>query len=436
MTVATVIYDATNGSDTAASGSNLPATAKTGVDGDGVTNTLTLNETVDFTGVADDGTDVLYYEGATTDRHLFTIASFNPSVAACTTITTTEAFSASRTAKKWAVGGKRKTLENDSGRYDHADWGAGWVIEFEVGTYTITNALTPPGGTRTTGPTTLRAVSGAATRPVLDVASNIYVVSSGDMGTGESLVIKGLDINSTATSLAALRCGSVDDSDIYLIDCEFDTVDIGVLLEASATGNGIQIVGCTFTSSADSAIEAAAGADDWRVQIVNCKFIDITTGNTAAILAHDPDTTQWLVFGCTFSNCDRGVSCEVDNGTSASVIIRQNTIYGSDEGVLIWHAGGTFPDGMQIDCSGNIFHTCDYGFYVNDTQFANKIIGPNAFYNSTSGDRGNVADHDDNIDSTLTENPFEDPASADFDLNNAVNGGELVKFTCPHVVNG
>jgi hypothetical protein len=58
--------DSTNGSksDTACSGAG-PSTAVTGTNGDVSGTTCTLNETKDFTGAADDGSDVLYIE---TDR--------------------------------------------------------------------------------------------------------------------------------------------------------------------------------------------------------------------------------------------------------------------------------------------------------------------------------------------------------------------------------
>ena len=114
MALPTLTYNASSGSDTLASGAG-PSTAVTGTNGDVTSGgtTLTLNTTKDFTGAANDGSDVLWYEGATTDRHLFRISSFTGGVATCTAIVIQgSTFSATRTAKNWAVGGKRKTFEN------------------------------------------------------------------------------------------------------------------------------------------------------------------------------------------------------------------------------------------------------------------------------------------------------------------------------------
>ena len=166
MAFPVITYDAANGSDTAASGAG-GATAVTGTNGSGTagTSTFSLNEEVDFTGVADDGSDALWCESTANERHLFRITAFNPSVAACTTLTTTEVIGATNiTTANWAVGGKRKTVEADTAQSDDDDMADGWNAEFEAGTYTITAAIRPQGGTAAIrGPTVYAATAKGST---------------------------------------------------------------------------------------------------------------------------------------------------------------------------------------------------------------------------------------------------------------------------------
>lgn len=85
-----------------------PNGAVGGTSGDISGTTLTLNETKDFSAYT--GTCLVFIDTPTvaphTDRSWFTVASFNPSAAACTSITLAETASASRTGRIWKVGGQ------------------------------------------------------------------------------------------------------------------------------------------------------------------------------------------------------------------------------------------------------------------------------------------------------------------------------------------
>ena len=173
----TVIYDATSGSDTAPTGNH-----GSGTNGDIATTTLTLNETVDFTGVADDDTDYLWFTGNAGDRHLFTITAFVGGVATCTSLTLSETCTASRTASNWAVNGERKTLINDTTREDWDDYGTDWNIQFKEGTYLVGDGQiqTPATATSETVPQIWSAHSSATSKPIIkraSTASNGRVVS-------------------------------------------------------------------------------------------------------------------------------------------------------------------------------------------------------------------------------------------------------------------
>ena len=147
--LATITYNAASGSDTAASGGTLPATAithtgRSTLDGDD-SNTFTFNDagTHDCSGGADDGSDVLWVAASSADRHLHRITSYTGGIATCTAIVVAETMSASISASNWAIGGKRATFENDTGRYDWEDWNTGWTVELDDD-QTINAALTLP----------------------------------------------------------------------------------------------------------------------------------------------------------------------------------------------------------------------------------------------------------------------------------------------------
>ncbi|MCP3882358.1 MAG: DUF5123 domain-containing protein [Sulfitobacter sp.] len=433
MVLPTITYDATNGSDTASGGGvgrDSGSTGYTGTDGDGTGTTLTLNETKNFTAgdvaVAEDGSDVLWYDGVAGERHLFSISSFNPSAEACTSITTVESFDSAQTAQDWAVGGERKTLEGLANP-DHEDWGAGWTIEFDAGTYTVTDTLTPLGGTRALGPTTLQASSGAATRPILDVTSNIVTIHTAGLGTGESIVIKGLEFNSTAASNATLWLTGMTDCDIYAHDCEFDVADVGVMLDAAATGNTLQVRDCVFASSTDSCIEASANTADWQVQLLDCLF---KPSSASATLVAQGTACQWSFINCVF-NDKTGNHIYADTSTASfGLIFIGNTFYGAGT-TAIDLSSASQGNGFQVLILNNIFYGCGTALDSGDSTFTAKLhVGPNA-YGGNDTDLTNVTAHADDV--ALTADPFTDAANDDFTLNNVAGGGALLRHTAEEV---
>ena len=150
MAFPVVRYSSVSGSNTAASGAPFGMTPVTDVTtsqtvtGTALSNTITFSSAVDLTGIANDGSDVIYVGHGLDERYLFAIASITGTVAACTAVTTEQAIGATGlTAESWAIGGLRKdgmlqdgTNDADgikSVHYDSEDWSTGWTAEFTNG---------------------------------------------------------------------------------------------------------------------------------------------------------------------------------------------------------------------------------------------------------------------------------------------------------------
>src|SRR3954463_10134754 len=125
MALPTILIDSATGSDTTASGAG-PGTALTGSAGvsagDGLS--VTLDGSPDLTGVATDGSHVLYFADATAGNRNF--AKITAANNGTKVVTVSDALGFTLT-KAWAIGGKRasllgtnssKLIENNSGNGD------------------------------------------------------------------------------------------------------------------------------------------------------------------------------------------------------------------------------------------------------------------------------------------------------------------------------
>lgn len=170
-------YNASTGSDTLASGAG-PATAIGGspnvatvVSGPSTTIELTTGSpftVVDVSGVATDGSHVIWMD-TPSGRKLSKIVGrvlgdAGKGVQASVTVEDTFSFAG---GVNFAIGGKRKTLESDASQLDYSDFKEGWVIEFDSGTYDLTSTWTVPLSTVNGPGFTIRAASGAGTKPII-----------------------------------------------------------------------------------------------------------------------------------------------------------------------------------------------------------------------------------------------------------------------------
>ena len=418
----TIVYNASTGSDTAASGAG-PATAVTGTNAEGVAldTTLTLNETVDFTGVADDaGSDALWCETNAGERHLFSIASFTGGAATCTAIVTNTAFDADFAAKSWAVGGKRQTLDSESTNNDWEDMLAGWTFEFEAGTYDVSEAIdNPVGGTITDGPVTFQAATGAA--PV------IRSHAAGHMWTFQIDVPMVYLLGLTLTTLHTLQLfgGGIRFSaaergqGCVVRDCICEGgLGYGIYADGGCYWTAVD---CIFRNMARQPFYWSGG---YGGSLRRCRFQGSDNGfagvNGASGAQGGP-----IFIECIFSGCDT-YGAEV-TATNATVQQFYNcTFYNNTlDGLRILGHSGSQPEKASVTVENCIFvSNGGYGINYTYSDNASLFIGPNAYYNNTSGQRNNIPAHSDDV--TMTADPFSDAAGDDFSLNTAAGGGALI----------
>jgi hypothetical protein len=202
-----ILVNSSTGSDSLASGAG-PGTALTGTNastsGDGLT--VTLDGSPDLSGVAVDGSHVIYLVDATAGARNF--GKITAKDDGADTVTVSNAFGLSLSGKSWAIGGKRAAVDSATSRKLRDNNSAagdampGWTLEMESGhTETITGSmLFRRAGDVTDGPITFRGALGAATRPMLTFTFN----NNGIDVRGNFVTVKDFDgKNTNATKTAS-----------------------------------------------------------------------------------------------------------------------------------------------------------------------------------------------------------------------------------------
>lgn len=197
MATPVILFDS-SGSDTAASGAG-PGTALSGTSASYSGSVFTLDGSPDLSGVATDGSHVIWVS-TSTGRKFFTI---NATDDGADTVTVDDAPAGTTTGLTWGLGGKRATLagsleviENGGGDGDCKD---DWIIEFGDGyTETITGEVNARGPNSTIY---FQGESGATTLPVLSFSGN----TDGIISRAESWVFQDFEIRSTGTKTSTAR---------------------------------------------------------------------------------------------------------------------------------------------------------------------------------------------------------------------------------------
>ena len=423
MALPTIVYNATSGSDTAASGAG-PATAVTGTaaahTGGASSTTITLTNTPDLSGVATDGSAVIWINDTAGNRHLSKITAVDDGA---DTVTTEDSFNiAAGSAKDYAIGGKRKTLENDTSNKDWADGKEGWVWEFEDGTYALTATATWVATTSTNVvPTTVRAAAGAA--PVFTVASAISAFTWTDDGEiifvrVKIQVLTGGNSTSDGVVVPAASRG-------VFIKCTLD-IDDG----ASAGGDGFNCVASSatlllFNCKVNARQSALLVSTRIRLYAAGCRFHDSTDGLSLSSIS----TLQSLVFeSCGFDN-NSAEGADISNTfqSDTNVVFRNCTFYNNaGDGIDFTGLLNRYNRSFAII---NCIFDSNGGYGINGSSGVSEVdrawIDYNAFRNNTSGEMNNLANGPNDV--TLTADPFTDAASFDFSLNDTAGGGAACK---------
>ncbi|MCH8096444.1 MAG: hypothetical protein IID53_05150, partial [Proteobacteria bacterium] len=169
MVLSVLTYNASSGSDTAASGAG-PSTAITGSSAtNGAGNIVNLDGTPDLSGVAVN--DIIWVNVSGVNINLSRITAVDDGA----DTVTTEDLTVLGGGVTWAIGGKRKTLENNTSKMDWEDSKAGWRFVFEAGTYSITKDIDPGVGDDTNGPVEFVSSDPGVVLPIFDITTNIRI---------------------------------------------------------------------------------------------------------------------------------------------------------------------------------------------------------------------------------------------------------------------
>ena len=422
MAYPTVEYNASTGSDTSPTGND-----GSGTNGDISGTTLTLNETVDFTGVGDDDTDYLWYAGSAGDRHLFQITAFSPSVGACTSLTLAET-ATTRNGSNWAVNGIRQTLENDSSRPDWEDCSTGWVFEFDAGTYDVTADCDPVIGAPEAGGggyLEWRAKSGAASRPVIRATADVKILEPSTAGS--NMVVRGLKFTTNAGTKNNTYVSKPATGSIHFIDCVFDANGSAYCFYSAGQG-GKAFVDCYFTGATTYGVRLASADNDCLVY--GCTF-DGDGGSyfsTAAFYIGNSGaaTSQVVILQSLFDGAS-GDAVFIGASAYTALFAIGNTIVGSGgDGIQKGGQAGSGWSGQLGMYLNNIFtHNTGYGARgSNDADSAaNYFLDHCAFYSNTAGEIlfQDFTSGSNNL--SLSADPFTNRTGGDFTLNDTAGGG-------------
>lgn len=337
-------YNGSSGSDTAASGAG-PATAVTGSNaysgdgaGGGTQTVINLSgDTPDLSGVTAD-TDAIYLATATGERHLFQIIAVDDGANTVTVEIAPDTSIDTGSEVSWAIGGKRKTLENDTSQPDWDDARHGWhfVLEGDGTVYTITSEIQMPTGTgdHTYGPVVFRSSDPDTVQPVID------------------------------------RTGSFNS--FY------------------NNGGRVEFRGLKFTrssgSSSHSAIGAGAGSD--YTGVFKCEVDG--TGMDHCI---DMGSYTFVIDECNFHSCDRNTTSHGitdQDGTGNTLIIRRTRVHDNDGYGINLGSLGSYVN-VFIE-NTVIYDNTDSGIYINAFSIASYVEFRRLTLHANDGDGIEIAD--------------------------------------------
>jgi len=434
MALPVTTYDATNGSDTLASGAG-PAVALTGsaaYSGDGAgggTQTIIqLDGSPDLSGVNTDGSHTIWIDTGSTNRGLFKIVGKVAATSVTVQYAPTTAISSGGGAKSWAIGGERKTLFNNTSREDWLDYGAGWIQEFD----SVTNEVYTDGEQQivglnsdtTSGPQIWRASSGAATKPIIDHAgpanTRLFAHTDGDKEAGGYLEFEGLHLRNQDSWVGANVIYATGTTDLMVFrDCKLSSAGASAL-NIAYTGSCI-LLGCEITTSSGDACVLADGSRP-QICMSGCWVHSTHTTASAAMIDLDNGTTLWAgTIGYT-------VISSVAGNTGPGVTLDTNNVLCSIDHCTFYELGGNAIDTTasagaksQIPVTNSLFSEIGGAMLSGNSSY--QIYEDwNAWFNITGATHTNVATGANSV-GLLTGEPMTDPSNDDFTLNNTSGAG-------------
>jgi len=403
-----ILFNSTTGSDTAASGLG-PSSAVIGSSAE-LDGTSTVD--VSFDGVSLSGISAgdLLYCGTSSGRKFSVIASVDT---INETITTDDAWP-TQSGVSWSVGGKRRSIAGSVASLDNwtADFKGDYIVQFESG---YTENFTSRLRCRTGGSFKIQGDPNAATRPKLITSADFVV------GQGHGMSFHNMEFLKSATGGTLIHMGSGGTS-LYR-NCKFgDSTNLPAI--AFSTNAFSILEGCEFTGTKGIYNNANI------IVVSSGKFKDCSIGIDFAY-----SSTGHTITNSIFDGCNVGISEGTGGGNLYnSKLIEGNLFNCVDAGIQI-PANASLRQRCVL-CKYNVFANSTYGIeFVGNTMENTKLhsayIG-NAFYNiGTSNyrnDDGSIYD-----DIALSADPFTDAANGDFSLNNANDGGKVLRANTTNI---
>lgn len=434
MAFPVIVYNASSGSDTAASGAG-PATALTGsgaISGDGAgggtqTEIDLSADTPDLSGVATDGSDAIYLATGSGERHLFRITAVNDTTDIVTVDTAPDTSIDTGSAVSWAIGGKRQTLVNDTSGPDWDDIKSGWTFQFEEGTYDV-GALEIENaelGADTTEWVTWEAAPGASSMPIITKNSGTNVRLINHDSVSGYLKIAGLNLvtPSSWVGSAVVRI-NVSGAALWLEGCKLECTNASggasILQFQSAPSAGI-IINNEITGYAAMGAEVFGSRPAVYFEGNWIHDIEYSAGNSIGVSFSSLSSFTSSRFCRNIVSGMEGDGINAQGQSSSSLfIIEGNTVYGNGgDGIEVL---GTVTESPFIVRNNIMVSNGGYGLNVSSaTAQGNTFADYNAFYNNTSGEITGISNGGNDV--TLTGDPFTDSANDDYSLNATAGAG-------------
>ena len=418
MALPVILVSSGSGSDTAASGAG-PNNALSGSAGvtsaDGLT--VVLDGSPDLSGVATDGSHVLFMSDTTAGARNFSkITGTANSGTPTAQVTVANAFQALNT-DAWAIGGERaslgsttsaKLVENNSGNGDAMP---GWAMEFQSAhAETLAATLTlRRAGNATDGAIVIRGKDGAATKPIITFSNNgnaftlnanYQAVDNFEMQNTNGTKTASIAINIANyvvyTSVKRMKCSDSTNKFWKFLKC-YDTkgvIDSNYVKNCAHNGMELGSEGNLVVTIANNVIKSCGNIG---IEFTYTNKIMVTLENN-------------IVAGCT----GRGVDVGNTTSTGGGLTIRHNTFVSN---------GG---DGLRISTSSNLYavvvdsniSASNTGYGINWNVAAalmsslRHLMRNNGLYSNSSGGTNNGA----SVSEVTTDPTFTNVGSDDYSI--------------------
>lgn len=378
MAYPVIVFNASTGSDTAASGAG-PAVAITGTaaahTGGVASTTITLTGSPDLSPVATDGSAALWLKTASGRQFSKITAADNTAK----TVTVEDEFTVAEiSAVDYAIGGKRATLENADSRMLLNDLLPGWTCRTETDqSLTASLAGNCTGSSSSGGMITFEGSSGSI-KTITQTANSTSCFHSAGTGSFSGIVFRNLKFCNSYVSTSTSKTGFVlNGGTNWFYDCVFGdaTNPIATAFIRSGTQINIFLFNCTIQHCFNYGIYLVTSA---FVDAINCTFKSNGGSSNPAIYANGSGI-HVNVRNCVFDGNGEGVNCVA---STPYLRLFNNVFYSSmGDGVDL----GTVNSQCQIQ---NCIFMLNggYGIQASAEQANNYFpIRSNCFYNNTSG---------------------------------------------------